>query len=1032
MEEARRLFAESPKDFRPVPWWCWTGDMTSEGMDRQLMLMREQGIFEFFIFGIYGLDVEFNSEAYFDLVAHTLRRCRQWGMRAWIYDEYNWPSGICGGKVLRDYPWARYKTLKYELLAMEPGQTVQVSVKGEFVRAFFVGRSGAVTALAAQPAPCAEGSPIFSWCNDLGEPGSLIVFSVVLYEHLLPSACGATWTWNQAGYLDVMNPEAVRVFIDYCYEPYAKRFADYLGKEIVGFFTDEPGLYVNGSNSFPYTLHLWHTFRQRYGYSLEEKLPELVVETGTWQTTRTDYWRLVSDLFAENYIRQINTWCGEHGVEFTGHFLGEETLRWDVRWSGDIARAARLMSVPGIDLLRDFTSYDIAPDQHWYGRDLKVLNTTAKVVSSAADYVGARRRLCEAYGVVDWDQSLARMKRLVDWLTALGFNLINDNTLIYSIQGFRKRRVSGKTFTTPWFPYYKHFSEHVGRVCWMTTVGEPVEEVGVLYPTISGWTLYGGMLPNSLEATVWPEMEKALSETTDALNRIQRGWKFLYDEELTAARVTGGKLVASGLPFTTIILPTVAALRRAVAEKLIEFAESGGTVLVVGRVPFLTPDPQWDVASAMQRLLAQPGVTSLPDPVWGAAYETWLDEHVARPTFAFSGPGRRQILTAQRRDGAHDYVFISNQTEQDAPISVSSAAEGIWEIWNPDSGEQWAVQTEANGSERIWSGVIAPMQSLYLVISRDAQAKGRPRLASLDTQSPLEKDPLLGTWKFERQEPNTILLDLSIRPDPNCEGVDKGWPFGQGEEWIPTQSGKTEIKLDPDELAYFWTKAEIDLAYLPADLELVLDSRDYGEVFVNGYRVSGGYRTTVWDDGNWAYPLRDYIFQGRNVIVLRCRPSKYYAQRVAGNVIDPYYVEPIVVRGSFAALRRDGRLVVVPETGEISLGAWEEQGYPAFCGSAIYRRTIELPQIAGRYWLVLEDVRQVAEVEVNGQKVGVCPWPPYVFDLTSALQPGANELAIRVTNSFGRLIRYSYTGLIAHEVLSGITGRAWLVRTRGD
>jgi hypothetical protein len=112
VQQVREQFANAPRDFRPVPWWAWTGKMTRDGMDRQLLAMREQGIFEFFIFAIYGLEVEFNSEAYFELVAHTLQRCRQWGMKAWIYDDFNWPSGICAGKVLRDHPWTNARVLR--------------------------------------------------------------------------------------------------------------------------------------------------------------------------------------------------------------------------------------------------------------------------------------------------------------------------------------------------------------------------------------------------------------------------------------------------------------------------------------------------------------------------------------------------------------------------------------------------------------------------------------------------------------------------------------------------------------------------------------------------------------------------------------------------------------------------------------------------------------------------------------------------------------------------------------------------------
>ena len=213
---------------------------------------------------------------------------------------------------------------------------------------------------------------------------------------------------------------------------------------------------------------------------------------------------------------------------------------------------------------------------------------------------------------------------------------------------------------------------------------------------------------------------------------------------------------------------------------------------------------------------------------------------------------------------------------------------------------------------------------------------------SLARQQVVERHALTGPWQFERLAPNTLLLEEAIRPDPHCQGLEEGWQSGKEGNWLPTSEGRTEIQLDPDELPYFWLRAELDLACLPADLELVLDSWEYGEVFVNGQRLQGGSATTLWDEGNWAYSLRDYVFRGRNTVVLRCRPSKYYAKRVRGNIIDPHELEPLVVRGSFAAFMVDGHLVVAPETGEIGPGAWERQGYPNYCGTAEYRRDAAL------------------------------------------------------------------------------------------
>jgi hypothetical protein len=49
--------------------------------------------------------------------------------------------------------------------------------------------------------------------------------------------------------------------------------------------------------------------------------------------------------------------------------------------------------------------------------------------------------------------------------------------------------------------------------------------------------------------------------------------------------------------------------------------------------------------------------------------------------------------------------------------------------------------------------------------------------------------------------------------------------------------------------------------------------------------------------------------------------------------------------------------------------------------------------------LDLGEVREVAEVRVNGTHVATLLWPPYRADLTGHLRPGDNTLSVVVTNT---------------------------------
>ena len=79
----------------------------------------------------------------------------------------------------------------------------------------------------------------------------------------------------------------------------------------------------------------------------------------------------------------------------------------------------------------------------------------------------------------------------------------------------------------------------------------------------------------------------------------------------------------------------------------------------------------------------------------------------------------------------------------------------------------------------------------------------------------------------------------------------------------------------------------------------------------------------------------------------------------------------------------------------------EDPGVAYFSGTATYHKTWEVPVGASKsFRLDLGRVRDLAEVRLNGQSLGILWKPPYQVDVTQALHPGRNELEIRVTNTW--------------------------------
>jgi hypothetical protein len=91
------------------------------------------------------------------------------------------------------------------------------------------------------------------------------------------------------------------------------------------------------------------------------------------------------------------------------------------------------------------------------------------------------------------------------------------------------------------------------------------------------------------------------------------------------------------------------------------------------------------------------------------------------------------------------------------------------------------------------------------------------------------------------------------------------------------------------------------------------------------------------------------------------------------------------------------------------LKSWEELGATGFKGTANYHHdfTAPTPLPEGkRIFLDLGNVHEIARVRLNGTAFEPQAWPPYLWDVTEAIKPGANTLEIDVqvptpTRGFG-------------------------------
>jgi hypothetical protein len=80
----------------------------------------------------------------------------------------------------------------------------------------------------------------------------------------------------------------------------------------------------------------------------------------------------------------------------------------------------------------------------------------------------------------------------------------------------------------------------------------------------------------------------------------------------------------------------------------------------------------------------------------------------------------------------------------------------------------------------------------------------------------------------------------------------------------------------------------------------------------------------------------------------------------------------------------------------------EKEGVKYYSGAGFYTKTFNVPAdwlaLGRRVYLDLGDVRELAEVFVNGKSAGVLWKAPFRADITSLVKPGVNKLKIEVMN----------------------------------
>jgi len=145
-------FERPQAEHSACPFWFWNGDLKPDELLRQIHLMHEKGIRAFMIHARKGLTIKYLSEEWFERVRLTLEEAAKLGMKVWLYDEDNWPSGYAGGRVLaRDPNYAGQNLILERHYVQGPAPFRLALERSEEVRAVLAARISEVRPIPPDP-----------------------------------------------------------------------------------------------------------------------------------------------------------------------------------------------------------------------------------------------------------------------------------------------------------------------------------------------------------------------------------------------------------------------------------------------------------------------------------------------------------------------------------------------------------------------------------------------------------------------------------------------------------------------------------------------------------------------------------------------------------------------------------------------------------------------------------------------------------------------------------------------------------------
>ena len=700
------------------------------------------------------------------------------GMQVWLFDDKEYPSGFAAGLIRDTHP----EFLKIYLAEKHIDAIGPLRGSSFFIEPWLGEGDVLVRVIAARQVARGDELDGNTFC-DL----TALVSDGVLYWDV-PDGCWRVFVLfstrnggekHTRDYLNPLEPEPVKAYLDMVYAEHYRRYSDQFGKILAGFFTDEPRFGSMASYTahlgtknmvLPFSRSLLSQLDETWGGDFGLVLPCLWYDTSEHfhptqkegeageavsrlsARVRYAYMDLVSRLFGRNFLGQMGDWCRAHGVKLIGHVVEENGAHARVGYgAGHFFRAMNGLDAAGVDVV-----YHLWPEYtqgtiSWGGItewDAEFAYWGMIKMASSAAHIDPKKNgvtVCEAFGAYGWQEGIKLMKWITDHLAVRGVNFLIPHAFSPKQQDPDCPPHMYARGLNPQWKYYHLLSEYTNRVFHLLNGGAHVAPVAVLYHADAEW------------AGKFEPFERAVHILAEG----QIDCDILPADVLVdpqQCRIDAGHFSVNRESYRALVVPQAERLPQTLLKVLVRLIRNNVPVIFTGELPIGGSQNGGGFEALREELRANPNT---------AICEFDLVEHLRDlgvTEIETSEPVPSLRVLHYLQDGSSLYFLTNESRMKPVATTLTLSESGIPVGYDPLADRMFGLEYTQEKDKLAIQLDLEPYESSFILFQNAGGPAWSPRLRPADLTQTAE---LAGPW----QVASATAPDAKFTPEPRISGL---------------------------------------------------------------------------------------------------------------------------------------------------------------------------------------------------------------------------------------------------------------------